>query len=382
MTFRTMLLLGAAASALTGVAAQAEQTALVLFETKGMTTEPRREGMAIVDIDPASPDFGEVLAEYPLPPGTVGHHIFYSPDRGRAYVTSLGSPVLHVFDMTAQPYRRTEVPVPDCIVGEDVAFSPATGRWFLTCMGSSKVVVGDLESDEVLEVWDLPEPWPHGITVREDLGRVLVTSTANPAVMGEYGDSVTELDLATGEVIAVHSTRVAGAEAPSGPVEIFFVPHAEPPVAYVTNIPQGDLWIAEWDPESESFAFRQGFDFAALGQGMALEVYFDEEAEKAYVTTASPGHVNAFDISDPRNPRHLGAVATAPGAHHMAFSADGALAFVQNGLMNIDGINDGSITVVDLASLEAVDSIDTFKEAGFTVNMIEGMPDEPRAHAH
>jgi DNA-binding beta-propeller fold protein YncE len=249
-------------------------------------------------------------------------------------------------------------------------------------MGSSKVVVGDLATDEVLAMWDLPEPWPHGITVREDLGRVLVTSTANPAVPGEYGDSVTELDLTTGEVIAVHSTRNAGAEAPSGPVEIFFVPHVEPPVAYVTNIPQGDLWIAEWDPESESFSFRQGFDFTPLGQGVALEVYFDEEAARAYVTTASPGHVNAFDISDPRAPRHLGAVATASGAHHMAFSADGSLGFVQNGLMNLDGLNDGSITVVDLEALEAVGSIDTFRDAGLTVNMIEGMPDDPRAHTH
>jgi hypothetical protein len=66
----------------------------------------------------------------------------------------------------------------------------------------------------------------------------------------------------------------------------------------------------------------------------------------------------------------------------MAFSVDGTLAFVQNGLMNIDGLNDGSITVVDLVAMEAVGSTDTFRDAGFTVNMIEGMPDDPRAHTH
>jgi hypothetical protein len=66
----------------------------------------------------------------------------------------------------------------------------------------------------------------------------------------------------------------------------------------------------------------------------------------------------------------------------MAFSADGSLGFVQNGLMNLDGLNDGSITVVDLEALEAVGSIDTFRDAGLTVNMIEGMPDDPRAHTH
>ena len=61
---------------------------------------------------------------------------------------------------------------------------------------------------------------------------------------------------------------------------------------------------------------------------------------------------------------------------------DGLLAYVQNGLMNLEGINDGSITLVDLENMEAVGSIDTFKAAGFTVNMIEGMPDDPRAHTH
>lgn len=234
----------------------------------------------------------------------------------------------------------------------------------------------------MLAAWDLPEPWPHGITVRDDLGRVLVTSTFNPAVTGGYGDSITELDLATGEVIAVHRTSEAASPAASGPVEIFFVPHSEPPVAYVTNMVQGDLWIAEWDPEEATFSLREAFDFAAIEQGMPLEVYFDEDAARAFVTTAMPGHVNAFDISDPLAPRHLGAVATAAGAHHMIFSADGRLAYVQNGLMNLEGINDGSITVVDLEAMVAVGSIDTLKEAGFTVNMIEGMPDDPRAHAH
>lgn len=382
MTSQGTLLASVALAATLAVGAQAEQTALVLFETKGMETTPRREGIAMLEIDPKAPDFGQVLAEVPLPSDTLGHHIFYNPTRDRAYVTSLGRSELVVLDMTEMPFRKKVVPIEDCQVGEDVAFSEATNRWFLTCMGSSNVIVGDAATDEVLEVWDLPEPWPHGITVRDDFGRVLVTSTANPADPTQFGDSITELDLATGEVVAVHPTADAGSEAPSGPVEIFLVPHAEPPVAYVTNMVQGDLWLAEWRPEEERFELREAFDFAGIGQGMPLEVYFDEAKALAYVTTAMPGHVNAFDISDPRAPAHLGAVATAAGAHHMAFSEDGRLGYVQNGLMNLEGVNDGSITLVDLQTLEAVGSIDTFKEAGFTVNMIEGMPDDPRAHAH
>ena len=61
----------------------------------------------------------------------------------------------------------------------------------------------------------------------------------------------------------------------------------------------------------------------------------------------------------------------------MAFSPDG-----QNGLMNIEGPNDGTITLVDLEAMEAMGRIDTFKDAGFTLNMIEGLPDDPRPHGH
>jgi hypothetical protein len=153
-------------------------------------------------------------------------------------------------------------------------------------------------------------------------------------------------------------------------------------VAYVTNSLGADMWLAEWQPGDRRFALREAFDFAPLGQDIPLEVYFDEDASRAYVTTAAPGHLNAFDISDPLEPRHLAAIQTAPGAHHMVFSEDGRLGVVQNGLANIEGVNDGSLTVVDLETFEQVATIDTFKEAGFTVNMIELLPGSSRLHTH
>lgn len=360
--------------------ASADQTALVLYETKGTAT-PRHEALAFVEIDPAANDFGEILAEIPLPPDMIAHHIFYNPERTKAYVTSLGRSELTVFDVTAFPWRKTVVDVPDCVVGEDVAFSERLDRWFLTCMGSSVIVVGDGATDEVIEVVPTPEPWPHGITVRDDIGRVLATSTEDPTDPTVLGDSIVEFDLATMEHIATYATT-RSAEAPSSPVEIFFVPGAEPPVAYVTNAASADLWIAEWRHDAERFDLRPGFDFAPLGQAVPLEVYFNDDASRAYVTTTAPGHLNAFDITDPLAPKHLGAAETAPGAHHLVFSEDGSLALVQNGLANVEGINDGSISVVDLDRMETIRQIDTFKDAGFTVNMIELLPESPGVHTH
>lgn len=371
----------AGAIALTGPAARAEQTALVLYETKG--TQPlRQEGLAFLELDPAAPDYGRILARIDLPHDLVGHHLFHNPARDRVYLTSLGRSELWVFDVTTFPYRPKVVEVPGCVVGEDVTFSEALGRWYLSCMGSSAVVVGDAETDAVLRVLSLPEPWPHGITVHDGLDRILVTSTSNPTDFSQRGETVTVLKASTEKVLSTH--KVSNRPSPSGaePVEIFFVPGVEPPLAYVTNVTEGTLWTAEWQPDEGEFAFRRAFDFASLDQGMPLEVYFAPGGERAYVTTALPGHLDAFDISDPKTPRHLWAAPAAPGAHHLVFSPDGTRAYVQNGLANIEGINDGSISVIDLETGTTVDSIDTFRDAGLTVNMIAPTPEAEDLHTH
>lgn len=373
----------AAATALTGsfAPAQAEQPALVLYETRGQQTT-RQEGIAFVELDPDAPDYGRILAQIPLPPDLVSHHIFYNPSRERAYVTSLGRSELWVLDVTSFPYRTRVVPVPGCVVGEDLAFSKALNRWYLTCMGSSVVIVGDAKTDEVLETLTMPVPYPHGITVHDGIDRMLVTSTINPKDPTDAGESIVVIQPSTGKVLSTH--KISDKPSPSGtaPVEAFFVPGAEPPVAYITNMIEGRIWIAEWQPKSETFAFRGDFDFAAIGQGMALEVYFNAAGDRAYVTTALPGHLNAFDISDPRAPRHLYAVEAAGGAHHMVFSPDGNRAYVQNSLINIPGMNDGSISVIDLIAGKKLGSIDTFKDAGLTINTIMLTPEAEDFHAH
>ena len=65
-----------------------------------------------------------------------------------------------------------------------------------------------------------------------------------------------------------------------------------------------------------------------------------------YVTTAKPGQMHIFDLSaGPGKPRLLKSIPAAEGAHHIAFTLDGRYAYVQNALLNLPGMSDGSITV-------------------------------------
>ena len=135
----------------------AEILALLNYESK--PDQPvRREGIAIMDIDPESADFGNILMEIPLPSDLVAHHIFFNRDRSKAYITALGKSILHVVDLTKFPYRLRAIAVPDCQVGEDLVVSEDNKTWYLTCMGSSTVIMGDAVKDVPIKTVSAAEP--------------------------------------------------------------------------------------------------------------------------------------------------------------------------------------------------------------------------------
>ncbi|MGR9035707.1 MAG: YncE family protein, partial [Gammaproteobacteria bacterium] len=99
--------------------ASAEILAMLNYESKPGQAH-KREGIAIIDVDPGSNNFAKIIADMPLPQGQTAHHIFYNKNAGKAYLTALGNPPLHVMDMKKYPYRLKTIDVPDCSVAEDV----------------------------------------------------------------------------------------------------------------------------------------------------------------------------------------------------------------------------------------------------------------------
>lgn len=364
--------------------ASAEILALLNYESK--PGQPvRREGIAIMDIDPDSTDFGKILMEIPLPPDLVAHHIFFNRDRSKAYITSLGKSLLHVVDLTHFPYRLRAIDVPDCLVGEDLAVSEDNKTWYLTCMGSSNVIMGDAVKDVPIKTVSAAEPavatilYPHGIAIHNGIDRVLVTSTVKPD-MSEVGESVTVLEASTGKVLSTHKISTKPSPAKSAPVEVMFSPKANPPVVHITNMMEGTLWAGVWDPQSKAFSFHQVDDFGPREQGMPLEMLYNKKGDRLFVTTAKPGYVNLYDNTDPRQPKFLKTIAAAAGAHHSVLSPDERYLFVQNSLLNLDGLSDGSITVIDLKNDKVLGSIDTLKAQGFNPNCIMLLPNHFQEH--
>ena len=386
-TIAARLAAGVAAVTLTlaGNAAFGEILGLVNYETKSaeslkslkrpIAPPARKEGLAVIDLEPGSRTFGRVVKDIELPGDTVAHHIFYNRDQSKAYITALGRAELRVIKMADPNLDLKTVGIPDCQVGEDVVFSEDNRTWYVTCMGSDAVIVGDAVTDKPIRTIKLPLKYPHGIAIHNGIDRILVTSTVRASDLGDPGEAVGVIEASTGRWLGEIKVSAKPSPAKAAPVEILFVPGSNPPIAYVTNMFEGTLAVLTWNPGTKTFTFAPAFDFGPMKMGVPLEMYFTPDGRTMYVTTAKPGHLHIFDLSgNPAAPVHKKAITAAEGAHHVAFTQDWKYAFVQNTLLNLPGMSDGSITVVDLQQGDVVTSVDTLKENGHNPNSIVLLP--------
>jgi hypothetical protein len=379
MLIKTARSLFVCTALLSPMLAQAQILAMVNYESKPGQT-PRREGIAIIDVDPVSKNFAKILNDIPLPTDLVAHHIFYNKDLSKAYITSLGNGALHTMDMTRQPYRPKKIDVPDCKVGEDVVFSKDNLTWYMTCMGSSNVIVGDAQTDKQIKVIAADAEnafirYPHGISINDDIDRIMVTSTVRPSDLGDAGETVTVIEASSGKVLSSHKLSDKPSPSGSAPVEAVFPPGSNPPVAYINTMFGGGLWTGIWNADNKNFDFEPVFDFNTVKQGVPLEIYFNDQHDRMYITTANPGYFNIFDISESvSKPKLIKAIPTAGGAHHVVLTPDEQYAIVQNSFINLPDMSDGSISVIDLNKQEVIATIDTLKKQGLNPNSIILMP--------
>ena len=371
---------------------QAEILAMLNYESKPndalkdlklpFGAQERREGIAIVDVDPESENYGNILSDIPLPNDLTAHHVFYNRDATKVYLTALGKPEVRVIDLQQNPYRVKVIETPGCVMGEDIIFSMDNSTWYETCMGSSNIMVGDAVSDTFTHIIESNVPYPHGIALHEGIDRLLVTSTVNPQLQ-DPGETIGVIELSTGKGLSV--IKVSDKPTPSGeaPVEVLFVPESDPPVAWVSNMFGGTLWALTWNPESGEFDAAKAHDFEGSGAGVVLELYFNADGSKMWVTTANPGKMHFFDLNEAGNGATLTkTLDTAGGAHHIGFTKDGRYAYVQNSFINLPGMNDGSVSVVDMQTEEVIDTINIFKDNGFNPNCIILLPEwnNPMGH--
>jgi DNA-binding beta-propeller fold protein YncE len=357
------------------------------------------DGMALMDLDPESPDFGKIIQQVEMGQGVLPHHLYFNRDQSKLYNTALGGERLYEVglkkDANGFPTitEVTPIDVGDNFVGEDIYFTADGSRFYMTFMGGAggerdgTVGVFDAKTNQLLEVISAPEPaepgsdapfilYPHGISANEELGLLMVTSSQHPAGLG-LGNTVTTIDMKSNRPVKTQLVADA-ADDLSLPVEVLLLRDDLPPYALVTTSLGGDIWIAPYDEESHTFGdFTKVVDGEQEGLGVALEFYIHTShagRKELYVSFGAPGVINVYSLDAlPQLPLKR-TLPAGPGAHHMSFfetRSGREVVVVQNNLLNIDGINAGTLMVVDIHTGQVLKTLDMKETYGLLPESIE-----------
>ena len=405
--------------------AREESHAVVLL--RGLPTLGTSHSVAIVELDPELPNFGEILSEFDQPDIEQPlHHLYYSPT-GRLYATGLDAACsLAEIGLARDSSGKPGVTGIECLdtqgqmVGEDIMWHSAGGNayMFVTFMGGlggddgGSIGVFDPQTNALVKTIEARFSqvgtgapfimYPHGISAFED--RMVVSSTIHPDLATGVGNSITVIDLELLEPIqniVIENETPLGF--PSSPVEVLF---ARPsmneniePTVLVNTMFGFETWKIPFDAATKEFGTPEViYSGVENSTGVPLEFYGNDS--ELFISHALPGVVKRYDLAQlPELVQSGPDIVADPGAHHMIFltSKSGRqLIAVQNNLLNlgnaadndptdvdfIASVNSHTITVHDLASGERLATVNFREKYKKGVENVEGLFGSGFVHHH
>jgi hypothetical protein len=359
-----------------------------------------QDGVVLMDLDPESATFGKILQNRKIGAGVLPHHLYFNHDQNRLYTTALGGENLYEIkldngkDGLPKMAWIKGVDTGGNLVGEDIYFTKDGSRYYVTFMGGQggdaggSVGVFDAKTNALIETIIAPVPdelpadepfilWPHGISANEELGLLMVTSTIHHDLSTGVGNTVTLIDMKTNQLLKTYLVS-DGWEDFSSPVEVIMLRDDLPPYALVNTMIGGDIWIAAYDAETGLFdEFEKVVEGSDSGLGWALEFYIHESDVgelELYVSFGTPGVINVYSLQNLPELTLKRQLPAGAGAHHMTFfetQSGREVVAVQNNLLNLDGLNSGLLTVVDIYTGEVLATLDMPTEYGLMPESVE-----------
>ncbi|CEJ69844.1 hypothetical protein SAMN05421866_2847 [Chryseobacterium oranimense] len=360
------------------------------------------DGIAVIELDPEAPNFGHISSKLELGVGVLPHHLYYNQGANKLYTTALGGNYLYQIktekDKTGQPKLVDATPIDtgENTVGENLFFTN-DGRYFMTFMGGAggprdgSIGVFNANNNQLIKTIKAPiqtNPnqfimYPHGISVNEEKGIMMVTSTIHPDLTTGMGNTCTLLDMNTYELKETYLVADSQTDM-SSPVEVLLLRGKFPQYALATTMLGGDIWIAPYNATTKKYdAFSKIFDGSTQGLGWTLEMYIDDNS-RLYVSFADPGKVLVFDISNLPQLKLLKTLTADKGAHHMVFfktKKGKEVVAVQNNLLDIPNLNSGTISVIEIETGKTLGTVDLRAKYGILPESIEGT-NGPSSYMH
>jgi methanethiol oxidase len=304
--------------------------------------------VAIVDADPASASFGQIVGTAPTgSSGNEAHHFGYTENAGRIFAGGMFSNRVFLYDVAADGRRlqlaRTADLTPSGYTGPHTAYAVPNGI-LVTMMGDATGkgagAIVELDTDGNI-TGVLPAP-AHGgrpvnlydVTVLPGSNRMLATGLAHDAhlVHGppqpeQVGNQVVVWNWQTRAVTQI-------AEIDPGAAVLRPLRRDGATGGFVNALFGNTIWY--WDEAGNgTLAFERVVELPDGSLPADMRVSPDDRY--LFVSLWAGGKVQQYDISDPRRPTLVGE-AELPQPNMMRLSPDGERLYVTNSLLSsLDG---------------------------------------------
>jgi selenium-binding protein 1 len=300
--------------------------------------------LAVVDVDIASPTYGQVIARVDVgSKGNEPHHMGFTDDRTRIFANSLFSSRIFIFDVANDPGRPRLIRTIDNFKELTGLSGPHTsygipGRMLIAALGSADgglpAGIAEFTNDGsyVRTIrFDSATPYGYDIAIKPEINR-MVTSSFTPLRnysrpfaqfdMKDFSNRVLIWDFKTRQVVQVGETDPA-------PLELRWARRPGHNYGFTNCLLGNSLWMWKQKPDA-SFEFKKVADTGAL----PVDLRQTADDHYLFVSNFLSHEIQQFDITDPEHPKLVSTVV--PGLHPnmMHLTSDGKRLYVTNSLLS------------------------------------------------
>jgi selenium-binding protein 1 len=340
-----------------GARARGHEAERQLFVWAGDQARTAPDFLSVIDFDPDSWRYGQVIATRRLPgPGASGnepHHVGLSRDGRTLALGGLlsvlkGQPEIFFYDVSnpTSPRFLASADPPQSAITDEFYAIPG-GGFLVTMMGGAaghhpgRVVEFDRNLRIVAEHPAQPPDDgfnPHGISVRPDRNLMVTSdficpSTTLHAVPGglDLRGSIRVWNLQERKIVKTIPVPGAG-----GTIDVKLIPGDHRARAYTAGMLDDKLYLV--DPHAGTA--KAVFDFSTIAKGGWPQlIRMTADGTRMFITLNLAGKVAMFDTSDPDDPVLLSAFSLGAnsGPHYLALTRDERRLVVSDYFLNEDG---------------------------------------------
>jgi YVTN family beta-propeller protein len=252
-----------------------------------------------------------------------------------AYITNQGSHDVSVIDLASQKVVAT-VPVGRSPAG--VAASSRAGRVFISNPDSKTISVIDMRTQRVVQTLQAGDG-PVGIDVAPDGSQVFATDW--------YRDQMLVFDV---KAVALNSAQPVADHVARASIQV-----GKAPAGVAASDRVGIVFVAERDDDSVALVdvrAQQVRTRVRVGSH-PFALLFDAPRQRLYALNVQSDDVSVLDTHDPLRLAVIATIKVGKAPYGAALTTDGALLYVTNQ-------HDGSVSVIDAASLKVLRTLTGF----------------------